>query len=89
MNRILTSLTVVSVFIAGCTAAPRAQPDTRTANAATEHCVVRSASRIPTPAGGCSITPGRVYSQQDVERTGQTSVGDALGMLDPSITVHH
>jgi hypothetical protein len=52
-------------------------------------CVVSSASRIPAESDKCSITPGRSYSEQDIERTGQTNVGDALQMLDPSVSVHH
>jgi hypothetical protein len=31
----------------------------------------------------------RTYSKEDVDRTGQTDVANALRMLDPSITVHH
>ena len=32
---------------------------------------------------------GRSFSRDDIDRTGQTSAGDALAQLDPSITVHH
>ena len=45
-----------------------------------------TASRIP---NRCSSSPVRTYSQEDVQRTGQTNVANALQMLDPSITVHH
>jgi hypothetical protein len=31
---------------------------------------------------------GRSYSSDDIQRTGQTSAADALGLLDPSVTVH-
>jgi hypothetical protein len=31
---------------------------------------------------------GRSYSNEDIGRTGQTSAGDALALLDPAITVH-
>jgi hypothetical protein len=31
---------------------------------------------------------GRSYSGTDIDRTGQTSAADALGLLDPAITVH-
>ena len=48
----------------------------------------QSGSRLPARADQCS-TPGRTFSQADVERTGQAQVGDALPLLDPSITVHH
>lgn len=41
------------------------------------------------PVADKSTGPKRTYSQKDIEGTGQTNVGDALQMLDPSITVHH
>ena len=31
---------------------------------------------------------GRSYSKGDIDRTGATQAGDALALLDPSITVH-
>jgi outer membrane cobalamin receptor len=48
-----------------------------------------TASRIPQRANECSASPVRTYSQEDVERTGQPNVADALPMLDPAISVHH
>jgi|tagenome__1003787_1003787.scaffolds.fasta_scaffold11065642_1 hypothetical protein len=48
-----------------------------------------TASHIQSRANGCSATPVRTYSQDDVQRTGQTDLGNALQMLDPSISVHH
>lgn len=47
---------------------------------------LQSASRIP--QNDCAAA-GRAYSQEDIERTGQTDAGNALQMLDPSVTVHH
>jgi len=46
------------------------------------------ASRIPATGTQCS-TAGRSYSSDDIDRTGATSAGQALQLLDPSITVHH
>lgn len=34
---------------------------------------------------GCVAANGRVYSREDLRRTGQTDIADALRMLDPSI----
>ncbi len=31
---------------------------------------------------------GRSFSSDDIQRTGSTSAGNALALLDPSITVH-
>ena len=48
-----------------------------------------TASRIQPRANECSASPVRTYSQDDVQRTGQPDVANALQMLDPSISVHH
>lgn len=48
-----------------------------------------TASRIQPRANECSASPIRTYSQDDVQRTGQPDLGNALQMLDPSISVHH
>jgi hypothetical protein len=91
MFRTLLICAVVSASALGCTASPQPRPDaTRTAAAnAPQPCSLPMASRIPRKPDECSASPGRTYTQTDVERTGQTNVGDALQMLDPSITVHH
>lgn len=36
----------------------------------------------------CASEPGRVYSREDIERTGAISTSDALRRLDPSIRGH-
>jgi hypothetical protein len=74
---------------AACTSASQPRPDAKTADATQQPCALPSGSRIPAKPGQCSPFPGRSYSQQDINRTGQSQVGDALPMLDPSITVHH
>jgi hypothetical protein len=90
MFRTLLICAVVSASALGCSSTPQPRPDTRAAAAATPRpCSLPTASRIPARPDECSASPGRTYSQTDVERTGQTNVGDALQMLDPSITVHH
>jgi len=78
---------VVSASVIGCSTTTPARPDSRTAAAAS--CPQNTASRIPMRPGDCSSTPGRTYSNEEIERTGQTNVGEALQMLDPSISVHH
>jgi uncharacterized lipoprotein YmbA len=76
-----TFLLCATVMLAACASTT---PTTRTAAAG---CPGNStASRIPKQ---CSASPVRTYSQEDVERTGQTDVANALQMLDPSISVHH
>jgi hypothetical protein len=51
-------------------------------------CLADTGSRAPGLKGDCRGT-GRSYTQFDLQRTGETDVGDALAHLDPSITVHH
>ena len=47
-----------------------------------------TATRPPAPGANCSGF-GRSYSSEDMKLTGATIVGDALQLLDPSITVRH
>ena len=90
MLRTLLICAVVSASAVGCSSTPQPRSDAPAAAAtATRPCALGSASRIPARPDQCSPSPGRTYSQEDVERTGQTNVADALQMLDPSITVHH
>lgn len=89
MKRIIACcLAVASVSVMGCSSAPRATPDWRASQAAADTCLPRSASRIPQDSA-CARGPGRAYSQEEIQRTGQQNVADALRMLDPSVTVHH
>jgi hypothetical protein len=39
--------------------------------------------------GRCIYSNGRAYSQDDLRRTGQTDIGRALQMLDPSVSLGH
>jgi hypothetical protein len=78
----------LAVSLAACSATGTRAPATaRTAVAA---CPPNTtATRIQPRPNECSASPIRTYSQDDVQRTGQTDVGNALQMLDPSISVHH
>jgi hypothetical protein len=51
-------------------------------------CIRDTGSHIPPPKGQCLPVAGNSYSQKDIQRTGATNVGQALQMLDPSVTVH-
>lgn len=69
-------------LLAGCATTPT----TPTTAAATlpAGCVGQTATRIPVKNGECAGF-GSTYNQQDINRTGQTTVGPALQMLDPSV----
>lgn len=51
------------------------------------NCLTETGSRISAGKSNCRGF-GRSYTEDDISRTGQTSAADALGLLDPSITVH-
>jgi len=50
-------------------------------------CLKDTGTRIPQKARPCS-TAGHSYTDNDIKQTGASSVGDALHLLDPSITIH-
>ena len=91
MIKSLLICAVVSASAVACsTTSPSTTAPPRTAAAdTTRPCNQDTASRIPVRPGECTSAPGRAYSDKDIERTGQTNVGDALQLLDPSITTHH
>lgn len=51
------------------------------------HCLTETGSRMSAGKSNCRGF-GRSYSNDDISKTGQTSAAAALGLLDPSITVH-
>ena len=65
------------------TPGPRAVPPL-----GSRQCIRDTGSLIPPPKGQCLPVAGSSYSQEDIRRTGATSVGQALRMLDPAVTVH-
>jgi hypothetical protein len=80
---------VAGATLFGCaTTSDSAKPKPATAAAAAKDptCLTDTGSRI-SGASQCR-GHGRAYSNQDIERTGQTSAADALALLDPSVTVH-
>ena len=82
---IAAGLIFVSAAASGDDATP--QPEKRSTVAANPNCLTQTESRI-SGKGKCRGT-GRSYTSDDLKRTGKTTVGEALPLLDPSITVHH
>jgi hypothetical protein len=77
-----------SALIAACaTTATHVAPKAGASEAAAENsaCLSQTGSRIP---GATCSEIGRSYSSDDINRTGSTTAGEALPLLDPSITVH-
>ena len=86
---LLTAL-FAGLTLSGCASSP---PHPTAANvggppATALPCPDSSDNRLPPDRGYCKVT-GRSYTHDDISRTGATNVGDALQLLDPSITVHH
>jgi outer membrane cobalamin receptor len=84
MNADLSPLGAIAagLLLVGCTAAsvkPQAAADARNDRA----CVTATRISSSEPCG----SPGRVYSDKDIENTGATTAAEALRLLDPSITV--
>jgi hypothetical protein len=86
-------IAVVSVAAAalfGCATTAenaKAKPAVAAATVKDPSCLTATGSQV-TGASKCRGF-GRSYSSEDIARTGSTSAGDALALLDPSITVHH
>lgn len=80
----------VSLCVAAC-ATSRSPPGAAKGAAADIRppagCVADTATRIPVSPRECAGF-GRVWTQEDVKTTGATSAGEALRLLDPSVTVH-
>jgi hypothetical protein len=80
---------VAGVALFGCASTtPNAKVKPATAAVVKDPtCLTDTGSRISTGPSKCRGY-GRSYSNEDIERTGQTSAADALALVDPSITVH-
>jgi hypothetical protein len=77
----LAACSLVGCASTGNVRAPNDAPD-----AARAGCVNQSGSLIPQTRAACTGL-GHSYSRADIDRTGATTVGDALRLLDPTITV--
>jgi len=84
---LISAIAVACVACASTPSHPQGQPAAKAA--VPPNCIRDTASRIPLPPGDCVNAPGRTWSQTDIDRTGQVDTGNALQMLDPTVTVHH
>lgn len=50
-------------------------------------CIQSTGSLIPAKPGHCLPVAGRSYGRQDIQNTGEPTLGPALEKLDPSVTV--
>ena len=87
--RVVSAISAALVLAACAAGTPNVKPNaTSAAVAKNPACVSETAIRIPSDRADCSAI-GRSYSRDDIDRTGKTNLGDALAVLDPSITVRH
>jgi hypothetical protein len=90
----ITHLRIASAFataliVAACASTtPNVKPTASAAVAKNPACLTQTGSRIAGNSSSC-MAFGRSYSSSDLDTTGKVDVGDALQVLDPSITVHH
>ena len=68
-------------------AAPNATPTHSPVKPGDHNCIRDTGSLIPPKKGECLPVTGRSYTKQDIDNTGQPTLGPALQKLDPSITV--
>ena len=77
-----------ALIVAACASAPNVKPTASAAVATNPACLTQTGSRISGDSTNCTAF-GRSYSSSDLDTTGKVDVGDALRVLDPSVTVHH
>ena len=73
------------LLLGGCTTAT-VNPASHPASSARDDRACLTGTRISSSSESCPAS-GRVYSDEDIRSTGATTAGDALRLLDPSITV--
>jgi hypothetical protein len=87
--RIATAITTALLLAACAATTSNVKPNATSATVAQNPaCLTETGSRIAGDRADCQAF-GRSYSGDDIDRTGKVNVGDALQILDPSITVHH
>jgi len=91
-NYVRISSVVAAVLILAACAARTAdvKPKVEALRTVAQHpaCLSQTGSRIAPTGANCSAF-GHSYSNDDIDRTGATTAGEALRLLDPSVTVHH
>jgi hypothetical protein len=78
MNRLTVIAFSAAFALCGCATTKTTQPTLAACDPA--------ADKPPRGSVGCA-SPGSVYTQDDIRKTGKTTLGGALSLLDPSLTV--
>jgi hypothetical protein len=77
---------IAGLILCACAAAPD-RPAEEETTALASSCLQQTGTRIPQAPGTCVGLPGRTYSHEALELSGQTTVGGALRTLNPALTV--
>jgi len=85
-TRITCLSSIAAALMLGACASTSQTTPAKPVASAPPGCVSDTGSRISAP-GDCAGF-GRSYSQDDMKRTGETTVGGALDRLDPALTSH-
>ena len=87
--RATSAIASLLVLVACATTPSDVKPSATAPSAVAQNsaCLTETGSRISDKKANC-LAFGRSYSKDDIDRTGSTSAGEALQLLDPSITVH-
>jgi hypothetical protein len=86
----VTSAVATVLILAACAATTAdVKPKAEASGAVAQNpaCLSQTGTRIAGDNTNC-LAIGRSYSRDDISRTGSTTAGEALRLLDPSITVH-
>jgi hypothetical protein len=83
----IAGVIVSGLVLFGCAATSQNIKPAASAAMKDPSCLTDTGDRISAGKPGCRGY-GRSYSDADIQRTGSTNPGDALALLDPSITVH-
>jgi hypothetical protein len=88
-TRVVAAIAVGLIFVSSAAIGDdtKPKPQSDSAGAQNASCLTQTGSRICVKGKGRG--PGRYYTSEDMRRTGATTVGQALRLLDPSIIVHH
>jgi hypothetical protein len=91
MLRTLSVGAALVALLAACATGPHAPPGAAAQSAKQmppPGCVATTGSTLPARSTSCA-GPGSTYSSDDLQRTGATTVPDALRRLDPDLIVTH
>lgn len=86
MLKALLTVTCAGALLAGCTTLPAPDLDTTAAKATGPRptSCLKTGTRIALKEDECVASPGRVYTKEDLDRTGEIDIDRALRQLDPT-----